>query len=196
MKKLIIIFVMFFFITDVYASKFEVELHKCVDGDTAWFTYEDQTIKTRFLGIDTPESTNKKEKYGKEASVFTCELLQNTNLIELEYDDKSDEVDKYNRKLVWVFVDDLLLQELILKEGLAEVKYIYGDYKYLNELYSAEKYAKKNNLNMWEENNYFIEYNLIYVILVVGIIIYLIYPKTRKNLEKLFKKHFKTNIKL
>ena len=196
MKKILTIFLMFLFITNVYADKFEVTLHKCVDGDTAWFNYDGNNIKARFLAIDTPESTIKKEKYGKEASLFACNKLENANLIELEYDNNSDKVDKYDRELVWVFTDNELLQELILKEGLAQIKYIYVDYKYVDQLYKAEREAKKNQLNMWEEHNYFIENYLVYIILVIGIIIYLIYPKTRKNLEKLFKKQFKTNLKL
>ncbi len=197
MKKIItIIFFMFIFTTYINATTIDVDLFKCVDGDTAWFTYQDKTLKARFLAIDTPESTTKKEKFGKEASLFTCNKLEKAKKISLEYDDASDKLDKYNRELVWVFVDNKLLQEEIVKEGLGKVYYIYGDYKYLDELYNAEKYAKKNKLNIWEDNNYFMEYYFIYVVLGVGTIIYLLFPKTRKDLEQLFKKKFKIKSKL
>ena len=39
-----------------------VTLDKCVDGDTAWFKISGERVKSRFLYIDTPESTNKKDE--------------------------------------------------------------------------------------------------------------------------------------
>ena len=43
-------------------------------------------------------------------------------------------------------------EEEILKEGLAEVKYIYGDYFYTNRLKDAEKAAKRKKKNLWSDN--------------------------------------------
>ena len=56
-----------------------VTLRSCTDGDTANFVQEGYvdsfnrqiTIKTRFLGVNTPESTAKVEPWGKKASLFT-----------------------------------------------------------------------------------------------------------------------------
>ncbi len=153
MKKLIFIICLFLVPFSIYAKE-EVTLNKCVDGDTAWFNLKEEKIKVRFLAIDTPESTNKNEKYGKEASEFTCNLLKNATKIEIEYDEKADKTDKYNRYLAWVFVDDKLLQDLIVREGYAEIKYIYGDYKYLNTLNDSLKLAKKEGLNLWSDEDY------------------------------------------
>lgn len=142
MKKILFILTLFFtFTINTYAKKLEVTLDKCVDGDTAWFNLDNERIKTRFLAINTPESTNKIEAYGKEASNYTCNMLTNAKKIEIEYDNNSDKFDKYDRHLVWVFVDDTLLQEKLLEEGLAEIKYIYGDYKYLDEIKKGRKYS-------------------------------------------------------
>ena len=66
------------------------------------------------MAIDTPESTIRVDPYGKGASEFTCNLLTNAAQIQIEYDDNSDKQDKYNRKLVWVFVDGKLLQEQVV----------------------------------------------------------------------------------
>lgn len=153
MKKLIFIICLFLVPFSIYAKE-EVTLNKCVDGDTAWFNLKEEKIKVRFLAIDTPESTNKNEKYGKEASEFTCNLLKNATKIEIEYDEKADKTDKYNRYLAWVFVDDKLLQDLIVREGYAEIKYIYGDYKCLNTLNDSLKLAKKEGLNLWSDEDY------------------------------------------
>ena len=80
MKKIIFcIILLFSFNINVKAEKLEVTLNKCVDGDTAWFNLDSNNIKVRFLAIDTPESTNKIEPYGKEASEFTCNALKNAD---------------------------------------------------------------------------------------------------------------------
>lgn len=155
MKKIILIISLFLIPFNISAYEKEtVTLNKCIDGDTAWFNLDNEKIKVRFLAIDTPESTNKIEEYGKEASEFVCNLLKNSTKIELEYDENSDKLDKYDRYLAWVFVDDKLLQDLVVREGLAEVKYIYGDYKYLDTLNDSLKIAKKEELNLWSNSEY------------------------------------------
>lgn len=198
MKKLIILISLFFIgNTSVYAEeKFEVNLSKCVDGDTAWFINDNKEIKTRFLAIDTPESTTKVEEYGKEASDYTCSLLKGATKIEIEYDFNSNKTDKYNRHLVWVFVDGDLLQEKIIQKGYAEVAYLYGDYKYTNKLEEALEVAKKNKVGMWSEYTED-DINYIYIIVIVGIIliICIFSNKFRKKLFSKIKKEIKKKYK-
>ncbi len=203
MKKIylfIIVFLLFFVPIPIFASeRIDVTLNKCVDGDTAWFNLKNKQIKARFLAIDTPESTNKIEEYGKEASKFTCDLLNNASHIQIEYDDNSDKQDKYNRELVWVFVDEKLLQELVVKEGLAEVKYIYGNYKYLDQVNLALKEAKKNKLNLWSDTE---DNNPDYFIVVIGIIVIILLfcfnqssrKKILKKIQKQAKKEFQKSL--
>lgn len=185
MKKILFILTLFFtFTINTYAKKLEVTLDKCVDGDTAWFNLDNERIKTRFLAINTPESTNKIEAYGKEASNYTCNMLTNAKKIEIEYDSNSDKFDKYDRHLVWVFVDDTLLQEKLLEEGLAEIKYIYGDYKYLDELKKVESTAKKNKVGMWSDSKN--DYS-IYLIIIGSIIIILVFIFSKKGRKKILR---------
>lgn len=189
MKKLLLTLTLFFlFSGKVYANtKVNAELAKCVDGDTAYFTVNKEEIKTRFLAINTPESTTKKEPFGKEASEYTCNKLTNAKKIVLEYDDNSDKTDKYNRDLVWVWVDDELLQEDLLSVGLAEIKYVYGKYKYVDHLKEVEKVAKKNKLNIWSD--YKEEDNTLYIVVGTFILIIMAFtPKGRKKLKKEIKK--------
>lgn len=187
MKKLSLILISFLIVFNVKASdKYVVTLNKCVDGDTAWFNLNGEKIKARFLAIDTPESTNKKEAYGKKASNYTCNSLKNASKIEIEYDDKSDKLDKYERHLVWVFTDDKLLQESLVKEGLAEIKYVYGDYKYLSILKKANTFAKENKLNIYSNEKYNdISYIYLYIIIIILLII--ISPKKAKKIIKKIK---------
>ena len=200
MKKVIVLMIgLFLFIPhNVLAKndKIVVTLSKCVDGDTAWFISNGEKIKTRFLAIDTPESTNKIEPYGKEASEYTCKVLTNASKIEIEYDSNSDKLDKYGRHLVWVFVDGNLLQEQIIDEGLAEVAYLYGDYKYTSILEKAEKSAKKNKVGMWSDETEDDTSYLYLVLIVLGIIIiYICLPKKRKKIQQKVKSTIKKEIK-
>ena len=145
MKKIIIFLTIIFCFIGVKAEKKEVTFSKCTDGDTASVILNDEEIKLRFLAIDTPESVHPtigEEPFGKEASRYTCNTLETAKKIEIEYDSNSDKLDKYDRHLVWVFVDGDLLQEKLIEEGLAEVAYLYGDYKYIEELEAKEMIAK------------------------------------------------------
>ena len=157
MKKIFFIIILFTIgIGNVFASeRMNVTLDSCVDGDTAKFILNQNKITARFLAIDTPESvhpTKGVEPYGKEASNFTCNKLKNASKIEIEYDDNSNEKDKYDRYLVWVWIDDYLLQDELVKEGLAEVTYLYGDYKYTPILQDHEQTAKIQKINIWNNN--------------------------------------------
>ncbi len=133
-------------------TRVSVEFAQCTDGDTAHFIIAGKDTTVRFLAVDTPEYTKEKEPYGKEASEFTCQMLQNAKVIELEYDDGSDKRDKYGRDLAWVFVDGELLQQKLVAQGLAEVAYIYGEYAYTEELYRAQETAQKQKLHIWSED--------------------------------------------
>lgn len=135
-------------------KKVEGTLNRVIDGDTAVFDLieSEKNITVRFLAINTPESTNEIEPYGKEASNFTKNKLINAKKIILEYDNNSTETDKYDRHLAWVWIDDELLQSLLIENGLAKVDYIYGNYKYLEELKEKENISKLNKIGIWQED--------------------------------------------
>ena len=134
-------------------NKIKIDLIKCVDGDTAWFNINGTEEKVRFLGIDTRESTTYIETYGESASNYTCELLTSSNDIYIEYDNNSEKRDKYNRVLGWVFIDDNNLSELLVSNGYAEVKYIYGDYKYVDDLCALQYKAYEDKVGIWSLND-------------------------------------------
>ena len=121
----------FLFINNVNAKEIKVNFKTCIDGDTAIFLYNDEKIKARFLAIDTPEteySSKGEQPLSKEASEYTCNKLKNAKKIILEYDDNSDKTDKYDRHLVWVWIDNKLLQKDLVSKGYAKVTYLYNDY--------------------------------------------------------------------
>ena len=123
--------------------KQEVTVKTYVDGDTVHFHVPETVmpggvLKARFLAVNTPESTGKIEEYGKAASNFTKEKLQNAVSIILESDNDSWNADSTGgRYLVWVWyktadMDDYRnLNIEILQNGLAIASNsggnIYGD---------------------------------------------------------------------
>lgn len=141
---------------DKETEKVIVKFSEGVDGDTAKFDINGEIIKVRFLAVDTPESvhpTKEVQAYGVEASNFTKEKLKNAKTIELEFDNNSDKTDKYGRYLAWIWVDGELLQDLLVKEGLAKVAYLYADYKYTSLLQESEKVAKEAKIGIWKDED-------------------------------------------
>ncbi len=134
-----------------------VTLEECVDASTAKFrTKDDQIIKAKFLAIDTPElnhPTKGTEPFGQEASKYTCTTLTTAEKIKLEYDVNSKEEDSYGRKMVWVFVDGTLLQDLLVSNGYAKVGHLYDDYKYTTMIQQSEISAKDSQLGIWSEES-------------------------------------------
>lgn len=142
--------------TDEKTEKVQVKFIEKVDGDTAKFELNSETITVRFLGINTPETvhpTKGEEPFGKEASSFTEEKLKNATKIELEYDNNASKTDKYERHLAWIWVDDVLLQEQIVKNGLAETYMLQDNYKYAGILQVAEEEAKSQKIGVWSGEN-------------------------------------------
>ena len=154
MKKVVLVLFLLLCPVIVNAEKIDISLVKCVDGDTAVVKLNGVDTKIRFLAVDTPETkhpTKKEQKGGKVASTYTCDALTKAKKLEIEYDDKSDRTDKYGRTLVWLYVDDVLFQKTLIKEGYAEVAYIYSKYQYVDELCKIQKTAIKNKVGIWAD---------------------------------------------
>ena len=154
MKKIIIIIFLLIPINTLAITKEKVIFYKCVDGDTARFIVNKEEVKIRFLGIDSPEIAKQNtpaEEYGEEAARYTCRRLKNADKVEIEYENSSEKTDKYGRTLAYVFVDGKLIEEGIVKNGYANVKYIKKDYKYYDQLIKAEEYAIKNKKGIYNE---------------------------------------------
>lgn len=216
MKKIVLIISLFFVgIMIVNAKTISVEFSDCVDGDTAKFIYKEKEITARFLAIDTPETvhpTKDVEEFGKDASDYTCNKLKSSKEIKLEYDDDSDKLDKYNRHLVWVFIDGVLLQKKLVSKGYASVAYLYGDYKYTDELEEAEQEAEDSKLGIWSieqdkdiekteektktgEDSTKINYKEIIMLLGIVIIMCMFSTKYRKKVKSKVKREIKKRLK-
>ena len=179
-------------------EKQSVTFSDCVDGDTAEIILNNEKVKVRFLAIDTPETkhpTKGEEPFGKEASSYTCDRLKKANKVEIELDSNSDEKDKYDRYLVWIFVDGSLLQDELISKGYAKVAYLYDDYKYTSELQESEKYAKEEKLGIWSEYEEETLSNKDIIIIIVIIVIFLLIFCFNKSYRKKTINKFKNKTK-
>lgn len=133
-------------------EKYQAELAECIDGDSAQFKIGENVYKTRFLYIETPDSTFRKEPMGEEAAEFACTRLQKGKEIILETD--GDKLfDDLDRLLAWVWVDGKLLQEELAEAGFVRVLLDYGDYKYEKQVHNALEAAKKEKRGLYGELN-------------------------------------------
>lgn len=129
----------------------DLSVKRVVDGDTVVLEKNGYEYKVRLIGVDTPESVhldkNKNTKEGKIASDFTKERLTGKK-VAIEFDVKPQ--DKYGRYLVYLYVDGISYNEVLLEEGMARVMMISPNVKN-KELYAQiEKRAKDKKIGIWK----------------------------------------------
>ncbi|UBH14107.1 thermonuclease family protein [Macrococcus armenti] len=139
-------------------ARFPAEFTRHIDGDTSVLNIDGQDKKVRYLLIDTPETKHPRtgvQPFGPEASARTEELLTNASKIEVEYD-VGEKTDKYDRDLVYVYVDGKMINEILVREGLASVSFVYPpNTRYLDTLKNAETLAKSEKLGIWSLDSAF-----------------------------------------
>lgn len=99
---------------------------RVVDGDT--FVLAGTAEHVRLIGADTPETVKPNwpvEPWGRESTAFTKDFLSGGE-VRLEFD--GDPRDKYERILAYVWVGNRMLNEELIRAGLAraELKYDYS----------------------------------------------------------------------
>lgn len=120
-------------------TKETTKVMKVIDGDTIVVA---GNRKIRLIGINAPE---KSDFHYEEAKNYLCSLVCNKTVI-LERDRINK--DKYGRFLRYVWVEDMLVNEELLKAGYAHT-YILRNRKYENRLIKAEIEAMDNKRGIW-----------------------------------------------
>lgn len=123
-----------------------VKVVNVVDGDTI----KVETGETvRYIGIDTPETVHPDKPvqcYGKEASNKNTELVEG-KVVELEKD--VSEKDKYGRLLRYIWLDDVLINEVLVREGYAQSSTYPPDVKYQDRIVEAQRQAREVQKGLW-----------------------------------------------
>ena len=137
-----------------------VTVKSFIDGDTVhFFVPEDVNpegvLKARFLAVNTPESTGKIEEYGKAASNFTRERLENAAEILVESEDGNWNADSTgDRFLLWIWYKNSgadtwrNLNVELLQEGLAYANSSANN-RYGSTCMGAVQQAKAAKVNVY-----------------------------------------------
>lgn len=117
---------------------------KVIDGDT--IVVEGGEI-VRYIGIDTPEINKENNNcFAQEAWDMNRELVEGKK-VKLKKD--VSERDKYGRLLRYVWVDDLFINEYLVRNGYASASTFPPDVKYANDFLEFQKQAKEENIGLW-----------------------------------------------
>jgi len=117
---------------------------KVIDGDTIEIETGE---RVRYIGIDTPEP-GQSECFSSEATRENEKMVLGKR-VRMEKD-RSD-VDRYERLLRYVYVDDVFINEHLVKNGFGYASAYPPDTKFQNELTEAENWARKNRKGLWKE---------------------------------------------
>ncbi|RSD28582.1 thermonuclease family protein [Mesobacillus subterraneus] len=132
-----------------------VTVGRVVDGDTIETT---DGRKIRLIGVNTPESTTRKETYGKEASNYTTSKL-NGKKVWMQKD--VSDTDRYDRQLriIWLAIptDDMNESEIrskmfnaeLVLNGYAEPSTFPPDVKYSEYFTKFAREAREAGTGLW-----------------------------------------------
>lgn len=111
------------------------EVTRVIDGDTVELA---NGVTVRYEGIDAPEQSSTK---GKVATKRNTELVLG-KLVRIEI---AEGKDLYGRALAYVWLDNVMINELLIKEGFATPYFPPKQKKpkYWDQLETAEKEAQK-----------------------------------------------------
>lgn len=125
---------------------------RVVDGDTIIISLNGKNERVRLIGIDTPESVHpdasKNVAEGELASNFTKKLLEGKS-VALELD--VQERDHYGRILAYIYIDDIMVNKLLLEKGMANVATYPPNVKYVDDFLDLERVAREQKIGFWAE---------------------------------------------
>ena len=118
---------------------------RVIDGDTIELLGGQ---RVRLVQIDTPEKHE--ECYGDAASAVTGRLLPPGTRVRIEQDPGLDQVDRYRRKLAYVWKGDEDVNVTLVREGAAGV-WFYGGIRgrHASELLRATEQARAERKGLW-----------------------------------------------
>jgi len=123
-----------------------VKVKRVVDGDTIEL---ESGQKVRYIGIDTPESVDP----GKPVECFSEEATKkNRDLVEgkeIRLETDVSEKDRYGRLLRYVWINDSLINEILVREGFAKSSTYPPDIKYQLRFNQAEQLAREGGKGLW-----------------------------------------------
>ena len=127
----------------------ETRVIKVHDGDTVTLTIDGRMRKTRLIGIDAPEMSQR--PWGRRAKEHLIGILDRSGwMVTVETDEVKQ--DKYDRPLVYLRTKDGgLINEQMAMDGYAVKFTIKPNEKYANLIKRAEQSARQEKKGIWGE---------------------------------------------
>ena len=116
---------------------------RVIDGDT--IEIEGGT-RVRYIGIDTPE---RGECFGEESTKANSSMVLNKKV---KLETEVQQQDRYNRQLAYVYIDNVFVNEELVKLGFAKVATFPPNVKYTDKFIEAQRQAREQNRGLWAEN--------------------------------------------
>lgn len=130
-----------------------VHVVRVVDGDTIVIDEPVDGIDVvHFIGVDAPETSHPtygEQPHGRQAEEFTASWLDVGSEVALELD--VEKTDQYGRLFayVWLLDDGILFNELLLRQGHAQVATFPPNVKYRDRFLNAQREARDANRGLW-----------------------------------------------
>ncbi len=123
------------------------------DGDTITVNMNGNDETIRFIGVDTPETHDPRKPvqcYGPAASAFTKNTITAAgSMVRLAADSLSNNRDRYNRLLRYVYLPDgTLLNLKLIREGYG-FYYPYFPFSKSKDFETAQKQAQAEYRGLW-----------------------------------------------
>lgn len=133
--------------TSQFAEQAVVRVKRVVDGDTLLLTNGE---RVRLFGVDTPETKKPDtpvQPFGPEASEFTRRMVEG-KVVTLVFD--RERYDKYGRTLAFVFVNQICLNEELIRQGLSAAHLQYPFRSDMKQRFTrAEVEAREHRRGLW-----------------------------------------------
>ena len=124
------------------------EVTSVVDGDTIDVLLDGREERVRYIGIDTPEYNNGEAECFAEEATNANEVLVSGALVRLEADQENR--DRFGRLLRYVYVDGLLINEELVRNGYATTLTIPPNTQKKDQLAAREAEAQRLERGLWQ----------------------------------------------
>lgn len=123
----------------------EASFVRAADGDSLVVEVEGLQAELRLIGVDCPEF---RQQWGKEAQAFS-ERFASAGPLRLTFD--KERRDRYHRALAYVWRGNRMLNEELVREGLAVVYCLKRNRTYCERFQRAEEEARAARRGFWAQ---------------------------------------------
>ena len=126
------------------------EVIRVIDGDTLLVRIGEEEVSIRLIGVDAPESVHPDETKNTPEGLIASDWMKNFmqgKQVALEYDEEL--LDHYGRTLAYVYVGETLLEDELLKAGMAETLVMEPNLRYQMHFEEVEREARAAGTGFW-----------------------------------------------